>query len=309
MLDGYNKAKELMVSGTKCSKAAEEVLNMIDKRTINHGLFCAQLLAGFGAFAQAAVGFCAVNNTIFGDAAERHLANASQEIAEHLKSIAKDVGEMNNAAQANLNLNYQSVFAQHVHDFISMVVAREAASGVAHYVFLYHPGNEWHASFKRLTNDRPIKGFCGLTDNIILLLAWLPAFRDVVGPDAKISILMPSAHMYVVTDALTIDPSIGTLDLLGETHHSGAAYAWITVADNLHGLQPSDVGVIVEETADGPGVRHQVLKWTTTITAGLGAGIVGTAAGGGIGGGAAGTWAGIRVGQAWDRMAEEERKL
>jgi hypothetical protein len=78
--DTLKKAKALMTSGRECTDAAKLVLSRIDKGTIqstaeiaNRSLFCAQLFLGFGVFVQAAVGFCAVPNTIFGIAAERHL--------------------------------------------------------------------------------------------------------------------------------------------------------------------------------------------------------------------------------------------
>lgn len=313
------------------SDHATRILRDIDGAAINSSI---QLFAAFGAFAQAAVGVCAFANTIFGIAAQQHIAKASKEMAEQLKLIAGSLQEMNDAAQASLNISYQTNFAQHVYDCTAMVATRDTTPGEPHYVFVYHPGNEWHPAFERLWRERPIEGCCGLTDNINLLLAWLPAFRKAVTTKARITILMPSAHVYVLTDALTIDPSIGEFHMVGETHHTGTPYTYLSIAENLHGLRPSRIGAMLLVKEKPRGFRHQLAKWTTAPLAGVGAGLAGSTVGwcatvlvteavaapiftpvliamlvSTLGGAAAaGTGAGIGVRQAWDRKEEQDRE-
>jgi hypothetical protein len=326
----------MVIAGiNRVTEQATRILSNIDGAAINSSI---QLFAAFGAFAQGAVGVCAIANTIFGIAAQQHIAKASKEMAEQLKSIAGSLQEMNDAAQANLNIIYQTNFAQHVYDCTAMVTVRDKTPGVPHYVFVYHPGNDWHPAFERLWRERPIEGCCGLTDNINLLLAWLPAFRKTVTTKARITILMPSAHVYVLTDTLTIDPSIGEFHMVGETHHTGTPYTYLSIAENLHGLRPSRIGAMLMVKEKPRSFGHQLAKWTTTPLAGMSAGLAGSTAGFVVstfviaslpinapiiffpaafvafvgptigGGAAAGVGAGIGVRQAWDRKEEQNRE-
>lgn len=274
--DLIKNTKDALAAGKSMSEAAKVCLE-----GVNQALPYAQLFMAFSSFAAAASGFCAIANTLCGIQAQRHLAAASKEIAAHLKAMSADLKDINNAAQAGLNLAYQLDFAQHVHDYVAMQAELTASSTRPHYVFVYHPGDDWHGAFYRLCKESPINGFCGLTNNINLLLAWLPEFRRIVGPDAQISVLLPTAHLYVLPDALTIDPAIGPLTLTGEVHHTGKPYTFLTVTD-MTNLECHGVTAVVHQPPLGESgkrsVGYKIAKYSAASVAGAGTGVAGTAA-------------------------------
>lgn len=264
-------AKNTLNAGKNLADTAQIFLGRVER--------CAQLLTAFTGFAAAASGVCAIANTLQGASAERHLAAIGKEMAAHLKTMSSEMKDINKAAQIGANMQYQTTFAQHVHDFVALHSDRAAASLLQEFFFVYHLSNEWHGAFNRLLKSAPIPALCGFSENLNVLMAFLPEFRKTVGPDAKIHILLPTAHLYVLPDVLTVPSSIGTIYMSGDLHHSGNPYVHLTV-QNLEAVGCQGIKLIqhlATTTSSSPtrGLGMTILKHTSSVAAGVGAGVGG----------------------------------
>ncbi|KAG9830951.1 hypothetical protein KCU63_g14566, partial [Aureobasidium melanogenum] len=87
--------------------------------------------------------------------------------------------------------------------------------------FVYHPGNDWHASFH--AEDVAVKGFGGVYDDLPALIEHLRTLRQDPEFSAVIYILLPSAHRYELTIDLRSDTALLPLKLRGQRDYSGKA--------------------------------------------------------------------------------------
>jgi len=264
-------AKNALNAGTNLADTAQIFLGRAES--------CAQLLTAFTGFAAVASGICTIAKTLQGASAERHLAAIGKEMTVHLKSMSSEMKDINKGVQIGANMQYQTAFAQRVHDFVVLHSDRAAASLQQEFFFVYHPSNEWHGAFNRLLKSTPIPALCGFTENLNVLMTYLPEFRKMVGPDVKIHILLPTAHLYVLPDVLTVPSSIGSLSMSGDLHHSGNPYVHLTV-QNFEAVGCQGIKLIHHlptTTSSRPthGLGMTVLKHTSSVVAGVGAGISG----------------------------------
>jgi hypothetical protein len=255
------------------------------------------MLATAGNFAKclaAATTVLGATATLCGHQAMSHFKKIGQEMSESLKKLCE-------LAAVSANLNHQERFPQWVYDFASDQIAvvaynqelelinnenlerrsrmlnnpglsfeKAKKEKVANYFFVYHPATDWHAPFNMMIRKTPLPGFVGCTNSIEGLGLYLSEFRKLVGPEAVLHVLLPSAHMYVIEENISIPQELQPMKIVGQRHYSGNPYVHASV-EGLREHEIRDVGLVVKPNVIG--------AWTK----------VGAAAGG-IGAGIAGVW-------------------
>jgi len=308
------------------------------KDTITPMLATAGNWAKYAAAASTVVG---ATVTLFGADAVSHFKNLAQEMSKSLKELC-------DVAAVSTNLAHEKDFPQWVYNFVADQIAVESfdrdlektnnedllrrirqdqgkgtfiyekktttsKKPVAHYYFVYHPATDWHATFNQKIRENRLPGFVGCTNSIDALGVYLVEFRKIIGVDAVIHILLPSAHMYVIKEDINVIPELRPLKITGQMHYSHNPYVHAMI-EGLDDVDVREVGRLRKPNALG--------AWDKVGAAagGLGAGVAGGAAGfwglglaalaitgapviiGGVaiggllaGGAAAGTAAGIRI--------------
>jgi hypothetical protein len=247
-------------------------------RGANKMMFAAKCASYCSAFGSAAGVACGLYKTISDVKAHKYLMKLGGEISQSVEAIGENVGVMANHMD-------QSAFAQHVYDFAAMHIhqcSQITGSAVPpRYFFVYHPGTDWHPAFDSLNRQSPL-GLCGISSDIGHLAAYLGYFRDIIGSEAVIHILVPAAHIFVVTDALDIPQKLLPMEICGELHRSHKPYVYLTVA-NYSALSIEGVGLLNAPSAvttSGKAENHVVgsrRRWIASRSAAFG---VGGAAGG-----------------------------
>jgi hypothetical protein len=278
-----------------------EITNVLKSAdNLMFSLRCVSYCSIFGSAVGVASG---LYKTISDVKAQKYLMKLGGEISQSVGAIQDSVGVMANHMD-------QSSFAKHVSDFAAMHINdfRQIASSTTppRYYFVYHPGTDWHLAFDSLNRVSPL-GLCGISSDIGHLAAFLGHFRDIVGPEAVIHILVPAAHIFVVPDALDIPQKLLPLNISGELHRSHKPYVYLSLV-NHSAIGIEGVGLMnVSAAGASPGEAGQRVvgarrKWIFSRGAAVGAG--GAAGGttaliaGGIGGallGPVGALAGVSL--------------
>lgn len=227
-------------------------------------------------FATSIASIVAITTVLVGADATSHFKKLGAEMNASLKGMC-------DAAEVSTNLEHESTFPQWVYDFVLDQVAKAAApsgglreladvndrhlrscaessrkdgpikmvdqekhheqQAPAQYFFVYHPGNDWHGSFNATVRKKPIPGFIGATNNLNALGLYLAKFRDFIGPEAIINILLPSAHMYVIQDEILVSENMQPMRIMGQTHRSGNSYVHATIT-GVAATDTQDVGLL-----------------------------------------------------------------
>ncbi|KAK3690769.1 hypothetical protein LTR37_018991 [Vermiconidia calcicola] len=260
--------------------------------TLTPTLKIAQNWAMFGA---AASGIVPLTSTLVGAQAVRQFQKLAMEMSKSLKGLCE-------AAEVRTNLEHEAEFPKLVYEMVADKIATAAGPNdldaindeslanrfrllqspvqspavrvaspapekkkLAHYFFVYHPGTAWHSIFNNMVRSNPLPGFIGATNNLSALGLYLQEFRAVIGPEAVIHILLPSAHMYVIEEDIIVAKEVQPLRVVGQKHYTGDP-----------GLEESciqDVGLLIKPNKVGAG------QMTGAVAGGLGASIVGTIVG------------------------------
>lgn len=268
-------ARNILDVGESLADKAKTFLENLNERLPSER--SAELFLKFTSFAAVSRGCCAIASILQGVSAQRHLAATSKEMAARLKSMSVEIKGVSEAAQIGANMQYQTQFPQQVYNFVKGHSDRAAESSKQEFFFVYHPSDEWHGTFNQLLNQiGPLPGFCGCTANMTLLIFFLPYFRRTIEHDARIHILLPTAHMYVLPDVLTLPSSIGLLSMSGAWHHSGNPYVYLTLKDyeavSYHAVERIQPPAASIASCRKPG---PLSKYTCTALAGVTSGIVG----------------------------------
>jgi hypothetical protein len=241
-------------------------------------------------FATAASGIVAVTTTLIGADAMTHCKKVAREMSKSLETLCKSV-------EVSTNLKHEKDFPKWVYDFVANESSgrdlininnkslkrrikeldcslpdssHSEGRDVAHYYFVYHPATDWHAPFSNMVRKEPLPGFVGATDSLDALGLYLIKFRKVVGPEAVIHILMPSAHMYVIKEEITVPAALQPLRITGQKHYSGNPYVHATI-QGMDEADLRDIGLLVKPNKLGAG------DVAGAVAGGLGAGIAGGA--------------------------------
>lgn len=253
--------------------------------------------ANWAKFAAAASTVVGATVTLFGADAVGHFKKIAQEMSKSLKELC-------DAAEVSTNLLYEKEFPQWVFDFVSDQISvvstgrdlektnnenlapwtraledarsnRQDAENadVAHFYFVYHPATDWHAAFNIKMRESRLPGFVGCTNNLDALGAFLVRFRQVIGPDAVIHILLPSAHMYVIEEEVIVPAELQPIRFKGQIHRSGHPYVHASIR-GLDATNIQDVGRLIRPNKLG--------AWDKVGAAagGIGAGVAGGLVGG-----------------------------
>jgi len=191
--------------------------------------WAAVLSAGM-AFSQTVTGICTVVNTYNGSAAQGKLSKFSH-------------ASMDDSMDVLVNHKAQHEFPDHVYKYVLMRSQQESARPTC--FFLYHKGSEWHSEFHDLNHKNPISNFCGFFSELDILAAYLITLRQFVGPTPTFRILIPSASLFLVDDAIAMPESVGKLVMEGELcNQTGEPYVHV----NMPGA-PADMFVNVRNMA------------------------------------------------------------
>lgn len=184
--------------------------------------------ASFVSFASIALPICAIASTVSGIQAQCHLQELGQEISDELKKVA-------NASETTSSLQYQAHFARHVHDFASSKIRDSQGkhpsceTSGSDYFLIYHPGTDWHASFEALLQAEPLPRLLGYTHSLDLIGYFVSQMRDLIGLKATVHVLMPSAHMYIISEDFALDPAVFPIVFEGELGYSAQPHVWVNM--------------------------------------------------------------------------------
>ncbi|KAG9564704.1 hypothetical protein KCU71_g8750, partial [Aureobasidium melanogenum] len=146
-------------------------------------------------------------------------------LGRFIHHVRKSLKNLSDVTEVQKNIHYQTQFAAAVHRFIEyqhVLHVKEYSKDPQDAVyFVYHPGNDWHASFH--AEDVAVKGFGGVYDDLPALVEHLRTLRQDPEFSAVIYILLPSAHRYDLTIDLRSDTALLPLKLRGQRDYSGKA--------------------------------------------------------------------------------------
>jgi hypothetical protein len=237
-------------------------------------------------FANIATGTCTVINTYTGLQAQKALMQLGGKIQKNIEEISNGVDALGN--QQNQNKNF---FPQHVHDLVSMCAEQQELERLPACIFVYTPGTDWHAAFRKLLKAEPLPTLCGIFDDVGIMASFLVAFREAVGPKRPIRILVPSVNVTFIPGELIIPPQLYPLQIEGELHHSGNPYVHVNIPN-----APKDLLFRVFNVNATDGGKKAPDTWRKTLWSTSLATMAGgpAAVAGGIGGGMIG-WMGTAV--------------
>lgn len=146
-------------------------------------------------------------------------------LGRFIHHVRKSLRNLSDVTEIQKNIHYQTQFAGAVHRFIAyqhVLHNKEHLSDPQDAVyFVYHPGNDWHASFH--AGDVSVKGFGGVYDDLPALIEHLRTLRQNPEFSAVIYILLPSAHRYDFVTDLRSDAALLPLRVRGQRDYSGKA--------------------------------------------------------------------------------------
>lgn len=276
--------------------------------TAGYTQWCLGCVSAVSSITMAVSTGCKLYETINSANQKSRLEALGQQISCQLKDI-------NFSTDTMVGIHEPSKLAKHIHSFAKqqMNIASHDSHRL-HFFFVYHPGNNWWPEFDSLPTLP--EGFCGKSDKIEALAMVLKLARKAVGNEPVFHILVPSAHVYAITDPLIIPSELGNLTIEGETNGRGP-FVYVSMpkefrqrtsnighlSDDLaipSRLHSSDEAKIASEREDRAAKKAEAtpvkpvsaLRETGAVFAGIGAGL-GGAIGGGLVGMAAGPAGGI----------------
>ncbi|KAH7342919.1 hypothetical protein BKA65DRAFT_478790 [Rhexocercosporidium sp. MPI-PUGE-AT-0058] len=209
-------------------------------------------------FANIATGTCTVINTLSGIQAQKALLQFGGRIQKDIENISNGVDALANHQSQKIEF-----FPRHVHDLVSMRAEQQALDRrIPTFIFVYTPGTDWHAAFRKLLKAEPLPSLCGLFDDIAIMGLFLHDFRRAVGPKPRIHIIVPSVHLFFVPGELVLSPILYPLQIEGELHHSGKPYIHVNVPHAREGTFFRVTNVAVDN-AEPSGWRRTF--WSTGL--------------------------------------------
>jgi hypothetical protein len=231
--------------------------------------------ASFVSFASAVLPICTITTTVSGVYAQAKLLELGQEISDELKKVTE-------AAHVANNVQHQAHFAQHVYDFATSRTraAKEERSKRkfpgSDIFFIYHPGTDWHASFEALQAKRPIPSLVGWTHSLDLIGRYASEIRQAIGPETRIHILMPSAHLYLIPDDFKLDRAMSPCVFEGELAYTAMPYVHVNIPklDESHFHQ---IGRLPQKKVEEKPASNKAVRGLLSASVAVPAGIVGGA--------------------------------
>lgn len=169
-------------------------------------------------FSSAVFGLVKLYSAFQGRAAEDALMKLGIEISKSLQTSA-------DCMERQVNLKTQEKFGIHVHDYISLCSKSDHNS----WVFVYHPGTDWHPTFFKKLTVEPLPQLASVFSDLDTMLLFLSVLRKVAGPEITFRILIPSTQIFAVPSEVNISPSLIPLTLECEKNGSGSPYVHVNM--------------------------------------------------------------------------------
>jgi hypothetical protein len=164
-------------------------------------------------------------------------------LGRFIHHVRKSLRNLSDVTEIQKNIHYQTQFAGAVRRFIEhqhVLHNKEYSNDPQDAVYyVYHPGNDWHASFH--AEDVSIKGFGGVYDDLPALVEHLRTLRQDPEFSAVIYILLPSAHRYDFVTDLRSDAALLPLRIRGQRDYSGKALCRGSIRGMPLGVDMKDV--------------------------------------------------------------------
>jgi microcompartment protein CcmL/EutN len=192
--------------------AAQSTLGSFEK-TSDYAQWCLSCAGTVTSITAAVSTGCKLYQTINSVKQKSRLEELGQQVSGQLKDINFSMDTM-------VGIDEPRKLAKHIHCFAEqqMELANHD-SKVKHLFFVYHPGNNWWPEFDKL--PALPEGFCGKSDKVEALAMALKLIRKAVGDEPQFHVLVPSAHVYAITDPLVIPSQLGNISIEGETNGNG----------------------------------------------------------------------------------------
>lgn len=144
-------------------------------------------------------------------------------LGRFIHHVRKSLRNLSDVTEVQKNIHYQTQFAgavrrfiEHQHDLHDKAHLNDPQDAV---YYVYHPGNDWHASFH--AEDISVRGFGGVYDDLPALIEHLRTIRENPEFSAVIYVLLPSAHRYDFSIDLRFDANLLPLRIRGQRDYSG----------------------------------------------------------------------------------------
>jgi hypothetical protein len=234
-----------------------------------------------GAFCQLAFGAAAIVNVVQGALAQKRLEDFYTQIGhdvsairESLQSLNENVAALKDSVAVLVNNAAQRDFGHHVHDFVKMRQKQLSMEPGMHFLFVYHPGNEWHGRLHSLLEESPIPQLCGLFDDLDTLGSLLLAYRKFVGPEPKFHILMPATEIYYIDEDLSWPDEALPMVFEGEkSNHSRRPYVHFRMPGVAPEMLSGVVNVSNEPIIAPEPTKSSIWKRVASTSAAWGAGL------------------------------------
>jgi hypothetical protein len=197
---------------TATIRQAQSTLGSFEK-TSNYAQWCLGCAGTVTSITAAVSTGCKLYQTINSANQKSRLEDLGQQVSSQLKDINFSMNTM-------VGIDEPGKLAGHIHCFAKQQMdITKNDSNQKHLFFVYHPGNNWWPEFDQL--PALPEGFCGKSDKVEALAMALKLIRKAVGDGPHFHILVPSAHVYAITDTLVIPSQLGNISIEGETNGNG----------------------------------------------------------------------------------------
>jgi hypothetical protein len=166
-------------------------------------------------------------------------------LGRFIHHVRKSLTNLSNITEVQKNIHYQSHFATSVHQFIEYhheLHNKGPSASLPAVYYVYHPGNDWHASFhaKKLS----VNGFGGVYDDLTALIEHLDQLRRIQNSTDEIYILLPSAHRYILPAHIRFSTDLLPLKMRGQKDYNGEPLCRLPIGNVLPGVDVKDVELV-----------------------------------------------------------------
>ncbi|GAB7330771.1 hypothetical protein MBLNU13_g02321t1 [Cladosporium sp. NU13] len=223
---------------------SQDTLSRVDD-TLSCAQWCLRCVSVVTGITSTVSGACTAYQSITDAKAKSHLETLGQTVSE-------DVKEVNNSMDTLIGLDEPSKLSEHIYNFVRQQAELDGLQpGTKDLFFVYHPGSNWWPEFDKLLKKSPLAGFCGKTNEIEALIMALVSIRLAVRdkPEQHVfHVLVPSAHLYVITDVIVIPEYLGPISIEGEKDRRNKPFVYVTMPKCYHTLT-SNIGCLESKSA------------------------------------------------------------
>lgn len=191
--------------------------NLAKGASIANTLKDAGSLIGLGlTFSSAVFGLVKLHAALQGQAAENALVKLGVEIAASLKTSADCMVQQT-------SLMTQEKFGILIHDYVSYSCQADRTS----WIFVYHPGTDWHPAFFKKNAAQPLPQLASVFHDMETMLVFLTVLRKVAGPNVVFRVLIPSTQILAIPSEVVIDSKLLPLSIECQKNSAGDPYVHV----------------------------------------------------------------------------------